>query len=325
MLTESDWKFPNGTDAKVPDWELDAWLNYEYARSYRPMVRSVLMLRARREHIRTHPEGNRPSMPNRLPAFAQFLQDAFPEFPKVAWLSIPEATRHERMRRAGIDEHTSPFGKSTVEVLDLDLFTREIAFWERDYQFGNLDDERMLLLKIDYRHSPDQILRRITAILKQRRQHLGSLYQQLIAKNKERGVVTPAPPDPTQPTANRRNVGKRDNPRQSYDRMQFLATLRVLTHHEGDTAEIARLKYGNFYTAPIGWNAARNKALNTLIRLDQAWKSRLLPTSPCELPSGHFPRSFGLSRRKPTRVPSSRMDAAEKKMASLILKVPGQL
>lgn len=321
MLAESDWKFPNGNDAKVPDWELDAWLNYEYARSCRTMVRSVLMFR----WYRKNREDVRPRMPNGLPQFARFLEDFFPEFPAQAWLSIPEATRHQRLLRAGIDEHTSPFARATVEVLDLDFFTRDVVFGEFDYRVGNLDDERMLLLKVDYQRLDKQILERIAAILKQRRQHLRSLYQHMVAKNKDKGVRAPAPPDPTQPTRNRATVGKRDNPLEYYDRMQFLATLRLLTHHEGDTSEIKRLKYSVSYENPIGWNRARNNALNTLLRLQQAWKNRFLPTCPYEMPSGHFPRGFGLSRRKPTRVPSSRMDDEEKKALSLILKVPGRL
>lgn len=325
MLAESDWKFPNGKDAKVPVWELDAWLNYEYARSCRTMVRSVLMLRVGHQYHRKNLEDGRPRMPNGLPQFARFLEHFFPEFPDQAWLSIPETTRHQRLLRAGIDEHTSPFARATVEVLDLDFFTRDVAFGDFDYRVGNLDDERMLLLKVDYRRLDKQILKRIAAILKQRREHLRSLHQHLIAKNKKKGVRAPDPPDPTQPTENRATVGKRHNPLEYYNRMQFLATLRLLTHHEGDTSEIKRQKYSVSYENTIGWNRARNNALNTLLRLQQAWKNCSLPTCPFEMPSGHFPRGFGLSRRKPTRVPSSRMDAEEKKALSHILKVPGRL
>lgn len=45
MLPDHEWKWPTRADGVLADWELNVWLNYEFARSYRPMLRWVRDLR----------------------------------------------------------------------------------------------------------------------------------------------------------------------------------------------------------------------------------------------------------------------------------------
>src|SRR5689334_14001851 len=88
-----DFQIALKKDFQPSEWalvseEVNAWLNYEYARSYGPLMREVLKLR------------NPKNRSKHEYYFAKYLAKNFPEFPKESWQSINPAIRRNRLQQA---------------------------------------------------------------------------------------------------------------------------------------------------------------------------------------------------------------------------------
>lgn len=109
------WDFTSPGTERPPDDQLSAWVHYEYARTYWPMVAEVRQLR---NHPRRVPEF----------AFAKTLARHFPEFPEQPWLRISVGERVRRLAEldALVVPDPSPTPKRPVRLMDLREFSEEV-------------------------------------------------------------------------------------------------------------------------------------------------------------------------------------------------------
>lgn len=109
------WDFTSPGTERPPDDPLSAWVHYEYARTYWPMVAEVRQLR---KHPRRLPEF----------AFAKTLARHFPEFPEQPWVRISVGERVRRLAEldALVVPDPSPTPKRPVRLMDLREFSEEV-------------------------------------------------------------------------------------------------------------------------------------------------------------------------------------------------------
>ncbi|NBR84122.1 MAG: hypothetical protein EB141_09045 [Verrucomicrobia bacterium] len=325
MLNDNEWKWPTRAQKVLADWELNGWLNYEFARSYRPMVKWVLELRSDKKPT-PRQEGELPVERRNPPRFATFLVKHFPEFPAHPWLAIPETERRARLRKVGINEHTSLFDQKTVQEIDLDIYTYRTAVGDCDHDPADLGDAADLFVRINFHRTDKQILRRLAQIVTRRREQLKTLHAEKVRQHVKAELRGNPPWDPTAVTHNRRGVGKRENPGVIYSRMNELSVLRLSVYFAGDLIKVQKAT-GTLRPNSSNWMRLKNSALDMMIRMRDAWCFSfappwvLEPLSPQQIT---VPRSGRLHLDLP-RPEGTPADPAEQMIEREVLRVPGCL
>ncbi|MEQ2007574.1 MAG: hypothetical protein ABMA26_12315 [Limisphaerales bacterium] len=324
MLPDHEWKWPTPADGVLADWELNVWLNYEFARSYRPMVQWVQDLRVTKMR-KTHQVGELPTNRREPPRFATFLTKRFPEFPRQPWLKIPPSVRATRLEQMGISKEISLFDQETAQEIDLDIYSYRTAMGDCDYDPRNLDDAAHLMVKINYRRTNKQILRRLAKILAKRRRQLKELHAEKVLYHAKAGIGGWAPPDPTDAVDNRVGVGQQGNAREFFNRMSELSTLRLWVHYGGNLDRLQEAS--GLRRKKSNWQKPKNAALDMMVRLHDAWKSSFFPPwvmEPLSPKQITVPRSSRLHTKlpRPEGVPAT---PDEQIIEGDILRVPGCL
>ena len=152
-LPEIEWNFPKYLmDIKPGEWL--CLLDYEYARSCRPIVEEVLQVRRRTPEPRE--VGTCPERRGKF-AFSVFLANQFPEFPSQPWFAIARDLRHVRLRRLGFDLDRNPFAGPPIRFHDPNIFCDAIACGDLSLNSSTLDARRLGILEINFTRGPKQI------------------------------------------------------------------------------------------------------------------------------------------------------------------------
>ncbi|MBI5800261.1 MAG: hypothetical protein HZA92_05970 [Verrucomicrobia bacterium] len=207
----------------------------------------------------------------------------------------------------------------------MDIYSYRTAIGDCDYDPRNLDDAAHLLVKINYRRTDKQILRRLAKIVPKRRQQLKQLHAEKVQHHAKTGLRGEPPSDPTDTVDNHVGVGQHGNAREFYNRMSELSTLRLWVHYGGSLDRLQEAS--GLHRKKSNWQKPKNAALDMMIRMRDAWE--FSPFPPCVMKplSPHqitVPRSHRLHMKLP-RPEGVAACPAEQKIQREILRVPGRL
>jgi len=194
MLSQHEWNFKESLES-VPEWQLIAMLNYEYARCYEPLLKEVEKLRLgvlpvwnladRKPEARYKRKGNiltaipRGLLKNPLFDFTYYLASVFPEFPLTPWVKIPHAIREKRLADVNISEniglHSIPGGPAwkTWEIQGQEVAETEgessQKMWEN---WVSLLPSSRGVFEINFKHNDEEIIAKFSEWLQQHRKKL---------------------------------------------------------------------------------------------------------------------------------------------------------
>lgn len=272
-LPKSEWEFrPSGQPAPA-NWQLNHWLNYEYARSSRKIVEAVLHLRSHQPETRE--EGTLPA-PLKVPRFATYLFYKHRHtFPEKAWRDLPEAERSLRRFENGLGGWCDPFEEDILKVFDRHLFADSIARGEITLRDGPTEDG-LAIFQINFQERDDTILKHFRAWLEQRRDELINQYKT------QYHHVPPKEPcclaDAFKPA--KRRVGRSRNCRPYFTCLDRLGALRALAH-TGRWLPAYNLTWNGkkalYSRNQTAWDRARDEALDLMMRLTFAWEHSFFP------------------------------------------------
>lgn len=251
---EQDWLFMAAH--APPDYQLYAWLEYEYGRSSRFLREQVEVARKCQPPAREVGEYADlvPSCP-----FACRLARHAPEFPDQAWNSLAPARRDELLTELGLDRWDKVGGERVLKELDLDRIRDECARGEPFEDLFRSSSERYVAFRLNLGWSQKQI-----------REAFGRWL---------RLACEPAPGRPTVKTGHlaHRTKGKGLNKTAVLPWMNRLVALRWGKHFSETWEECEKRIRDKKLKKPIGyqnessWINAQFDAANLLQRLEFAW------------------------------------------------------
>jgi hypothetical protein len=287
-LPESEWNFfPKGTQPP-PEWQLNHWLNYEYARSCEDIKNAVRELRERtveRRDVGTYPKEFKG------PRFSVYLNKYYPEFPCTPWRELPSAKRSRRtLERVGNDL-SNPFDQDIMKSYDPFIFNDLIQTGEMSLRPGilpdpgnlvmldgkpsphpgELNDETFAIFEIDFTNTNKRIVQKFREWLTSRRKTIMAQF----TESRINRLVTPS--------AKTSRRGQRANRRTYEAFLNQLAAMRLMEHCNQDylrCAEITKKINGRFlYTEEqTSWSRAQDRAKNLMGRFKFAWRHSFLPS-----------------------------------------------
>ena len=278
-LPEKEWNFFGDRVVQPLTWQMNHWLNYEYARSSRSIVEAVQQLRERK--IATREVGTLPDGIN-VPRLAVYLKDNYPEFPEQPWHELPKDQRRRRAREVagGVDQ--DPFEKNALTVYDSFDFCRQIAIGEISLDSCRISDEEFCVLKIDFTKGDKLIEKKFRQLLQRRRQELEEKYEnEFVSSGRSGKEVSLAESFKVKRAT--ANVGQHNNRRVYVSWMKRLAALRLLKHYGignwGSAAEETKKVSGKYLYSyeQTPWRRAAEEALELFKRFEVAWKYALHP------------------------------------------------
>ncbi|MEN9574806.1 MAG: hypothetical protein RL514_2661 [Verrucomicrobiota bacterium] len=149
---DQDWLF---TRAQAPrNYQLYAWLEYEYGRSSRLLCDQVAAVRQWQPQAREVGEHPEPSPGCR---FACLLAKHAPEFPDQAWNSIAPARCDELQSQLGLDRWDKAGRERVLKELDLDRIRDECACGEPFEGLFRSSSERYVVFRLNLGWSQSQI------------------------------------------------------------------------------------------------------------------------------------------------------------------------
>jgi hypothetical protein len=259
ILPREEWDFFS-KKSSIPDVrEWNAWLNYEYARSCRPILEAVRQVRG----------GKPPAAPDYR--FAVFLEKQFPEFPKTPWLEISPARRGD-LRAKGIIPENDPFeDRKPFLVYDANDFVCSVM--EESVSLTNsIHGDQFSVFEIDFAFENRVLTQAFAAWLDLRREFLFKKYDQQIEL---RSGGTFNPKFAFEPRPFRRRPGQAKNKRQYKNYLSRLAALRLVAFHGNWLkAEYDADLHGGrpFYQGQKSWLRAADEAGDLMMRFVAVWK-----------------------------------------------------
>ncbi len=258
-LPNREWDFFSDSKQIPQVYEWNAWLNYEYARSCRPIVEAVRQIRGDQVMEKA---------PYR---FAVFLAKNFPEFPVMPWLKM-SAARRGQLRDDGIIPKIDPFEERLpLLVHDIDEFVRDLENGDRVLT-GSLMDQRFSVIEINFNSEDHQIRRAFAEWLEQRRKALLERYRD---PSELRSGRTFNPAIAFQAKPSKRPPGQARNKRQYKNYLKRLAALRqAVFHKDKKGADRFEMFPGgrNFYHDERSLQRAADEAADLMMRFVDVWK-----------------------------------------------------
>ena len=278
QLPESEWNFFGPSIRPPLAWQMNHWLNYEYARSYRPIVQAVLQLRKQQPEPR---ETGQLSPRSAVPRFAAYLAGTHPEFPARPWLELTEKERRRRLQEAAAGFPDDPFEDDVINVHDAFLFTNQVALGDISLDPLRVEDQKFAVLEIDFTKGSKTIVNRFRQWLENRRQELVKKYENQYA---QRHGLRISLAGHFISARGQGNVGQRNNKRQYETALKRLAGLRLLEHYTELAspymccAEQTQVKLGQplFAEEPTAWN----RCLDAMVLMRQfavLWQNSFYP------------------------------------------------
>jgi hypothetical protein len=160
-LERDAWDFLSRKNLLPPTREYDAWLHYEFARSYRPVVDAVRALKrgaAKREDV---------------PSMAWYLHSQFPEFPDTPWVRIPPNLREARLKvHAEELRESSPPKHRPLVFTPFREFMEDVRPDQDIYNQWNPEDDRYVVVEINPAEKDPALVKEFKARLKAHRERL---------------------------------------------------------------------------------------------------------------------------------------------------------
>jgi hypothetical protein len=253
------WDFVSARVSLPPAEQLYAWLNYEYARSYRPMVEAVQSIREKRQadpHF----------------AFARMLARHFPEFPGTPWSSIPAGIRADRLAAVAklAVEDPSPTHDHPARLMTLSEFNATVLP-ETVISEDTPQANRFFVVEVDFQAKGEAItaefLRQIEVA---RAKLIHEFDRQFNVSGKTLNVN-----EYFKPKKPRHQKGRGSEKAQIMSYMKQLGALRLMSHfkHKWEDAESSSL-CGNgkpLFSERKSWLRAQSEAAYLLLRLKLHW------------------------------------------------------
>lgn len=258
-LPGEEWDFTSAAIVKPPTWQWNDWLDYEYARSCRPIVQAVHELRNRKPPDREC--GSLPQNP-KFPRHAVYLAHHYPDFLRTPWLNLP-ADQHNFRKDAG-DQIGSPFDEGALEVVDPFYLAYRIATGDVWLDEQNLTDQKYALFKIDFLREVKLIEKKFRTWLQRRRVE----YLKIRAAAEDTIDAKAAMPPKRRKGA---HSGQANNQRNYTTAFRQLAALRLLEHFQYNYVRCTQetgLYNGRSNTR---WFDAANQAAARLVRFNIMW------------------------------------------------------
>ena len=266
-LPKEEWDFVGLGTGRIPTWQWNEWLDYEYARSCRPIIEAVLELRSRK--ITPREAGTWP-VPQKFPQHAVYLANHYPDLPRQPWLSLPPAQRNRQSET--LDHVGGPFEADTLLALDPFDFADQIARGDIWLDRKNVADHKYSVFKIDFLRDKKLIEKKFRRWLEQRQRDY--LRTRTAAQEKISSLAA-TPPRFSKDVRS----GQAGNKRIYVTAFKQLAALRLLEHFDYDyqrcgseTAagpDDAPLYYGLNNTR---WFDAANQAAERLVIFNIMWQ-----------------------------------------------------
>ncbi|MEI6195198.1 MAG: hypothetical protein WCS42_12795 [Verrucomicrobiota bacterium] len=256
-LPQNEWDFTGPQIVKPPPWQWNDWLNYEYARSCRPIVKAVLELRDRKVPEREF--GSLPPAP-KFPRHALYLASRYPDFPLKPWLKIPASHRNKQAESG--DHVGSPLEANVLEAWDAFDFTERIATGDIWLNPLDLADQKYAVFKIDFRRDQKLIEKKFRFWLERRREEYSKIRPSAKSPNRRKEV----------------NSGQSKNKRNYIVAFKQLAALRLLEHFQYDYQECVAETMADAKSKPLyfagnntRWFEAANHAAARLVHFNVMW------------------------------------------------------
>jgi hypothetical protein len=286
-IPESEWNFSPKGSQRPPEWQLNHWLNYEYARSCDEIKNAVRELRERtveQREIGTYPKEFKG------PRFAVYLKKYYPEFPDTPWRELPAVSRNRRILERAGNDLSNPFDQDILKNYDPFDFNNLILTGELNLRSGllpdptnlvmlegkpsphpgELNDETFAIFEIDFTHTDKRIIKKFSDWLTSRRQSLITQFENSRVKMQ------------LTPLVNTVKKGQRGN-RRKYDAfLKQLAALRLMEYYNQDylqCAEITEQANGKplYAEEQTSWERAQSRSKNLMGRFEFAWRYSFLP------------------------------------------------
>ena len=149
---DSEWRFDRRLS--LPDYQLYAWMEYEYGRSSCWLRQQVSAVRERKMVKRPEGESPKPSPGCR---FACLLAKHAQEFPDRAWSTLDKQRRDELLARLELDRWDSLGRERILRELDLDLIAWQCARGEPFMDLFRSSLDRYVAFRINLGWSQPQI------------------------------------------------------------------------------------------------------------------------------------------------------------------------
>jgi hypothetical protein len=179
-ISEIEWNM-EVTLKGVPPWQLIAMLNYEYARSYEPILEAVDQLRNLNKAVQA---ARKSSPQNTHPPFAEYLVRDFPEFPHTPWVKIDPEERLKRLSKVNINEKNGLYEprQPAWKAWELggekaSLVARQWANWPENIR------ELYGAFVLDFLQTDEEIIKQFSEWVTQRRKALIKKYDHPIKLN----------------------------------------------------------------------------------------------------------------------------------------------
>ena len=270
-LPVEEWDFTGDKIDKPPLWQWNDWLNYEYARSCRPIVEAVIELRARK--IPEREAGSFPP-PEKYPRHAVYLADNYPDFPLKPWLKLTAA--HRNIRNGTGDHVGGPFEEEALEILDTFEFEYRIATGDIWLDSQNISDQKYSVFKIDFLRDKKLIEKKFRLWLKRRQTEYLKMRTVAIEKLSQAAI----------PPKRKKEVhsGQAKNQRNYTAAFKQLAALRLLEHFQYDYIRCGQETTQDEHDTPLyndknnpRWFEAANKAAARLVCFHIMWTLEMEP------------------------------------------------
>ena len=257
------WDFFRGNRRPSSTDEANTWMQYEYARSSKLIVKAVEAIR-------------RNSLPSatsiRYPAFAQMLAKVFPEFPSISWVQIPKevlATRLETAQKFIVPAQ-NPTIDDPVRLYTLKEFFHEVlseTVTSPDTPEGN----RFYVVEVNFGATDPEIARTFqNKFAENRKEEIRRFDDQRSIRGKSFN------PADYFKTGRRQAVGSASIHAQIRSYLRQLGALRLLLFYKNDWKkgeENSPLTGGNYlFSERKSWFRAQSEAAYLLLRLELLWK-----------------------------------------------------
>jgi hypothetical protein len=265
-LSRDEWDFTGPQICKPPLSQWNDWLNYEYARSCRPIVQAVLDLRSRK--INEREWGSLPP-PVNFPRHAVYLADNYPGFPLKPWLTLPASQRN--IRNEPSDQAGGPFEVDTLQEIDTFDFCDRIATGDIQLDRQNIPDQQYSMFKIDFLRDGKLIEKKFRHWLNRRKREYFKIRAAAEDKIRSQAAMPPNFPKAV-------HSGQSRNKRNYTTSFNQLAALRLLEHFKYDYLECGRITTTDVDEKPLyndknntRWFDAADKAIARLVSFNCMW------------------------------------------------------
>jgi hypothetical protein len=266
-LSRDDFDFFSRPELVPKEDQFDAWLCYEFGRSYGPLVKAVRSVQ---------PKAKTGVFQNA----AWTLAHDFPEFPETPWVRIPNSKRQAWLAACQKEMDEGPAaGSRALHFTPLREFMCDVL---PELYAGELERNRWVVLNINFAAQDEEIVSRFQAELQAYRKVLIKRFDKAVeARCKDfdstgKNVINHS--DYFRPRKQRGAVGRGSKLGQLKSLMKRLAALRLM-HHYGNKwveAEVASAYYNPkgkaLYTEERSWRRSQREAAALMLRFAHYWK-----------------------------------------------------